>query len=127
VNAEVQARIERELALLSYKTQVIANPEAVIYYGLPSGLAGIAETDVLVLVPQGYAGSAIDYAFLPDDSALRGKVKGQPENVILEADGRRWARVSYHPHGNGGGPPWDPTKHGFHTYVDELLTWLAPR
>ena len=27
---------------------------------------------------------------------------------------------------NGGGAPgWDPTRHGFHTYVDELVSWLS--
>jgi len=38
---------------------------------------------------------------------------------------QRWQRISYHPHVNGGGPTWNPNTHGLHTYLDELLTWLA--
>jgi hypothetical protein len=127
VNGDVKARVEHELGLLSYKTKLTESPECVIYYNLTCGGSDGLTTDVLVPVPNGYAGSMIDYAYLPEGSPLRGKVKGQPEEVWIQADGRRWFRVSYHPHANGGGPPWDSSKHGFHTYVDEILTWLAKR
>jgi hypothetical protein len=39
-------------------------------------------------------------------------------------DNRAWQLASYHPHGNGGGPPWDQMTHGFHTYVDHLIAWF---
>ncbi len=120
---EVRARISRELAMLSWKTKLVENPDAVIYIGVPSPLDA-ASSDVLVLVPGGYAQSMLDGACLPEGSALIGTVKGQPQGAIT-ADGRSWVPISYHPHNGGGAPPWDPTLHGFHTYLDELVSWLS--
>jgi hypothetical protein len=54
---------------------------------------------------------------------LMGVTEG-PNQGALTADGREWQLVSYHPHNGGGAAPWDPSKHGFDTYYDELLTWL---
>jgi hypothetical protein len=123
VTPEVSARVTRELEKLNWMTKLIESPDAVIYLGLPSTLA-VATSDVLVLVPGGYAQSMIDGAYLPQGSPLIGVVKGQPQNTIV-ADGRNWVLISYHPHTNGGAPGWDPTRHGFHTYLDELVSWLS--
>lgn len=123
MTAEVKARVSRELELLSWKTKLIENPDAVIYLGIPSTL-GVASSDVLVLVPGGYAQSMLDGACLPLGSPLIGVVKGQPQGAIT-ADGKSWVPISYHPHNGGGAPAWDPTRHGFHTYVDELVSWLS--
>lgn len=121
-------RIDRELATLrkgGARVDFITEPRAAcIYRDLPvrAGLP-IAVTDVLVPVPSGYPGAAIDLAFLPDGSPLIGRVKGSAQEA-LTADGRTWRQISYHPHANGGGPSWDGTRHGFHTYIDELFAWL---
>jgi hypothetical protein len=116
----------RELSLLTWKTQLVEGPDAVIYFGLPSSLGIVNNTDILIPVPPGYPQAALDHAFLPEDSPLKGRVAGAVQDNINVA-GRTWTRISYHPHGNGGGPPWNPTVHGFHTYVDEILTWLSRR
>jgi hypothetical protein len=123
VTADVKARIVRELEILSWKTKLIENPDAVIYYGVP-GTLGVESSDVLVRVPGGYAQALLDGACLPQGSPLVGVVKGQPQGLIT-ADGRNWVPISYHPHNGGGAPPWDPTRHGFHTYLDELVSWLS--
>jgi hypothetical protein len=73
----------------------------------------------MVLVPGGYPQTMLDLAFLPAGSPLLGVLKGQPQQN-LSAGGRTWTQVSYHPHTNGGAPPWDPTRHGFHTYIDAV-------
>lgn len=125
MTAEVKARITRELENISWKTKLVENPDAVIYYGLPSTL-GVATTDVLVVVPGGYAQFMLDRACLPQGSPLIGVVKGQPQEAIT-VDGRTWVAISYHPHNGGGAPGWDPTRHGFHTYMDELVSWLSVR
>jgi hypothetical protein len=128
MNDEVRSRVRAELERISPKNDLVKlfeNPDAVVYYRLPSSVGIVDSTDVLVPVPSGYPGSAIDYAYLPVGSKLLGVLKGQPENQFIEADGRKWQRVSYHPHNGGGAPPWDPTVHGFHTYIDELLSWLS--
>ena len=125
MTAEAKARVTRELARVSWKTKQVENPDAVIYYDLPSTL-GVASSDVLVLVPGGYAQSMLDGACLPQGSPLIGVVKGQPSNALV-ADGRSWVPISYHPHNGGGAPAWDPTRHGFHTYLDELVSWLSIR
>ena len=122
---EVKARVSAEHEKVSWKTKLVENPDAVIYYGLPSTL-GVSSSDVLVLVPGGYAQSMIDGACLPQASSLIGVVKGQPGGTIA-ADGRTWVSISYHPHNGGGAPGWDPTRHGFHTYLDELVSWLSVR
>jgi hypothetical protein len=125
VTPEVKARVLRELERISWKTQLVENPDAVVYFGVPSTL-GIASSDVLVLVPGGYAQSILDGASLPQGSPLIGVVKGQPGGPIT-ADGKTWVTISYHPHNGGGAPAWDPTRHGFHTYLDELVSWLSVR
>jgi hypothetical protein len=53
--------------------------------------------------------------------------RSEPQQIIntLDVDGRQWQLASYHPHQNGGGPPWDQMRHGFHTYLDHLIAWLA--
>jgi hypothetical protein len=128
---DVQARIQHELTILRENGQqadLILTPRpAVIYRVLPVlGSTSPITTDVLVPVPSGYPGAMIDLAFLPAGSSLIGQVLGQPQN-IENFDGRGWQQISYHPHNGGGGPPWDPAVHGFHTYLDELLTWLERR
>jgi len=123
------ARVEREVALLTGAgAQVNLIPSAaaaVIYRGLRTrpGYA-VESTDVLVPVPSGYPGQFIDWAYLPEGSHLIGRVVGSPQNHLIQTDGRAWRQISYHPHNGGGGPPWDQTIHGFHTYVTELIAWL---
>jgi hypothetical protein len=127
VTPEIRARVTRELERVNWKTKLVESPDAVIYYGLPSTL-GIATSDVLVLIPGGYAQSMIDGAYLPQGSPLVGVVRGQPQpHCAIAADGRTWVLISYHPHNGGGAPAWDPTRHGFHTYLDELVSWLCVR
>lgn len=104
---------------------IVDQPEAVVYHDLSvkPGLP-VAQTDVLVLIPSGYPGQMIDGAYLPQGSPLFGRVKGQAQENIVSALGRNWQVVSYHPHTNGIGPSWNPTHHGFHTYIGEILSWL---
>lgn len=121
-------RIEIELGKLREGglnvTLVSAPKPAVIYHGITSSARQGVVTDILVLVPDSYPGQMIDGAFLPEGSPLIGKLKGKPQEVRVAAEGRTWQLISYHPHGNGGAPEWNPTKHGFHTYYGELLSWL---
>ena len=127
-------RIERELQLLREGGQEAAfvngSRDCVVYKAVPTrgaaiGLAG--ETDVIVPVPEGYPGSTIDLAGLPVGSPFLGRVAGGTNNqgIITTPDGRQWQLASYHPHNGGGGPAWDQMQHGFHTYFDHLLSWLA--
>lgn len=124
------ARIERELALLHENgadARLVSAPvPAVIYRSLPTrmGYPHIAESDVLVAVPSAYPGVMLDGAYLPVDSPLLGRVVGSPQEAYVEADGRRWKLVSYHPHNGGGSPAWNPNRHGFHTYYSEILAWI---
>ena len=125
-------RIERELGLLREGGQVaelIENGTAVVIYrdvptdgarhGLPPG------TDVVVPVPSGYAAAAIDLVGLPLGSPLLPRLKGGNNNQgQVAVDGRQWQLASYHPHNGGGGPPWDQMKHGFHTYLGQIIAWL---
>lgn len=126
-------RIERELALLRLGGQecalfVDAPRPAVLYRNLPTrgramGLPDVV--DVVVPVPSGHPAPPIDLAGLELGSALLPRVRGgQNIQGIISVDGRQWQLASYHPHSNGGGPPYDMLKHGFHTYVDHLLAWL---
>lgn len=124
MSPEAKERILKELALLSWHAQMLEGPDAVIYAGLPSSLGTVEKTDVLVPVPSGYPQAMLDYAFLPADSPLKGVVPGAVQENV-QFGNRSWTRISYHPHNGGGGPAWDPRIHGFHTYVDEVLTWLA--
>jgi hypothetical protein len=125
-------RIERELALLrdgGQNAELIETGRAVVIYrNVPTigGKFGLpTATDVVVPVPPGYAASAIDLAGLPVGSPLLPHLKGGRNNQgLVTADGREWYLASYHPHNGGGGPPWDQTKHGFHTYMDHLVAWL---
>lgn len=121
------ARVEIELAKLRQSGQVVAkvdNPAAVIYHALRTrpGYA-VPNTDVMVPIPGSYPGQMLDGAYLPEGSPLIGKVKGSPQGQI-NAAGRAWRLISYHPHNGGGGPAWNPAIHGFHTYIGELLAWL---
>jgi hypothetical protein len=125
VTPEVKTRVLQEISRLSWKVEMFEGPDAVAYIDLPI-LGSGNKTDVLVPVPAGYPQAMLDYAFLPADSPLKGVVPGAVQENV-QFGGRTWTRISYHPHNGGGGPTWDPRAHGFHTYVDEILTWLAKR
>lgn len=121
-------RIGREVRLLEeggQRVKRLAAPDnAVIYLQIPVlKHPDLNETDVLVRPPSGYPSAMLDHAWLPDGSPLIGKVKGSPQDILI-SDGRKWRKISYHPHGNGGAGPWDPRIHGFHTYFSEILSWL---
>lgn len=122
-----QSRVGREVGKLTEggaKVTVVDQPAAVVYHDLAVKPGhSIDKTDVLVLIPGAYPGQMIDGAYLPQGSPLLGKVKGQVQGAI-SAHNRTWQLVSYHPHTNGIGPAWDPTKHGFHTYIGEIMSWL---
>ncbi len=124
------SRIQREMERLRQggcRVDFIPQPfPAVIYRDVPTrpGYAHLQATDVLVLVPGGYPGQPLDGAHLPEGSPLLGRVAGSPQGVIVAGDGQRWQLVSYHPHNGGGGPPWNKDRHGFHTYLDEILSWV---
>lgn len=132
MSPEGRARLDRELALLAAGGQeavlIAGSEEVVLYRDLPTSGGGRglpASTDAIAPIPHGYP-AIIDLAGLPEGSPLLSHVKGGGNcQRIVTAAGRRWVLASYHPHGNGGGPPWDPARHGFHTYAGELLTWLA--
>jgi hypothetical protein len=125
-------RILRELALLVEGGQIaelISNGrEFVVYRNVPTGGARLSLpeiTDVVVPVPSGYPASPIDLAGLPVGSPLLSRTKGgQNSQGVVQVAGITWQLASYHPHGNGGGPPWDQMRHGFHTYFDHLIAWL---
>lgn len=122
-------RVERELALVTAGggcVKLVAAPiNAVLYYGLRTRPGYPVEaTDVLVPIPPAYPGQFLDWAYLPEGSPLVGKVAGSALGHTIQADGRIWRQISYHPHTGGGGPPWDPSVHGFHTYLTELIAWL---
>jgi len=122
-------RVQQEIGRVrgsGQEVSLIESPEpAVVYHSLRTrpGLP-VVTTDVLVPVPSAYPGQMIDWAYLPDDSPLIGRVKGNPQDHRISALGRVWRRMSYHPHNGGGGPAWNPALHGFHTYTGELLSWL---
>ena len=125
-------RVARELALLKEGGQVAeicsAGRHFVIYRDVPTAGASMglpSLTDVIVPVPEGYPASPIDLAGLPVGSPLLARAKGGPNSQgIVEVAGKQWQLASYHPHSNGGGPPWDQMRHGFHTYLGELIAWL---
>jgi hypothetical protein len=123
------SRVSRELKKLSdggCRADLIQHPfPAVIYREVPTrpGYPHLAHTDVLVAIPNGYPGALIDGAYLPQGSPLIGRVAGSPQGTI-QADGRTWQLISYHPHNGGGGPLWNKDRHGFHTYFDEVLCWI---
>jgi hypothetical protein len=127
-----QERIERELALLKAGEQrtelFIEGRPMVLYRAVPTAGPTIGlpdSSDVVVPVPEGYPGAMIDLAGLPVGSPFLPLVKGGGNNQgIVVVEGRQWQLASYHPHNNGGGPPWDQTRFGFHTYLDHLIAWL---
>jgi hypothetical protein len=125
-------RIELELGQLregNLLAELVLDPRAlVVYHDVPTGGAKLGlptTTDVIVPVPGGYPASLIDLAGLPVGSPLLPRLKGGQNNQgIVTAVGRQWQLASYHPHNGGGGPAWDQMRHGFHTYVDQLIAWL---
>lgn len=131
---DAEKRIRAELKRLSAGGQVAdliidaAPRRAVIYRQVPCllGSGYPSAMDVLVPVPEGYPASNIDGAGLHqgDDLFLRLAGGSNPQGAF-QAEGLDWVLASYHPHAGGGGPPWDPTRHGFHTYLDHLVAWLA--
>jgi hypothetical protein len=124
-NDRVEQEVER-MRLSGQQVSLVNSSEAaVVYHALRTNPgSAVAVTDILVPVPAGYPGQMIDWAYLPDDSPLIGRVKGSPQDHRMTALGRSWRRISYHPHNGGGGPAWNPALHGFHTYAGELLSWL---
>lgn len=125
-------RIERELAVLREGNQIAelhnAGRDFVLYRTVPTGGARLSlptTTDVIVPVPGGYPAAPIDLAGLPVDSPLLARVKGgMNKQGVVQVDGRSWQLASYHPYQNGGAGPWDQNRQGFHTYIDQLLSWL---
>ena len=122
------SRVQREVELLregGANITVLESPTpAIIYHNLKTRPGcDPSQSDVLVPIPSGYP-SEIDWAYLPQSSPLIGRVQGSPQNHHIEALGTTWRQISYHPHRGGGAPPFNPTKHGFHTYVSEVLSWL---
>ena len=100
----------------------------VVYRNVPTAGAPTspADVDVVVPVPDGYPASRLDLAGLASENfPLLDRTKGGTNNQgQIQADGKDWRLASYHPHQNGGGPPWNPARHGFHTYYDHLVAWL---
>lgn len=127
-------RVARELRALAeggQRTEVLRAAEGrdvVVYYDVTTAGAPLRlpdRADVVVPIPAGYP-VMIDLAGLVAQSPLLPRLKGGTNNQgHLTVDGRVFRLASYHPHTNGGGPPWDPSIHGFHTYLDHLLAWLA--
>ena len=123
-------RTDREISVLKSngaEVEVITAPvNAVLYRNMPTrgGCPHLQSTDVLVAIPTGYPGVMLDGAYLPEGSPLLGKVAGQPKQGTIQADGRTWELVSYHPHNGGGGAPWNPSRHGIHSYYTEILSWI---
>lgn len=129
VNAGFQAsRIDREIGLLVARGVDVsvakATPSAVVYHGL-SVTRGTADyvTDVLVLIPDAYPAGAPDNAFLPADSPLLGMTVGAQQETML-VEGKPWVKKSVHPYLGANGIRWDQRIHGFHTYYNEVLSWL---
>jgi hypothetical protein len=124
------SRIEREIGTLKENggeiTFVAAPVPCAVYHRLPTrnGYPHISETDVLVTVPGAYPGVMLDGAYLPVGSPLLGRVEGAPQGQTVQALGRNWQLVSYHPHNGGGGPAWNKDRHGLHTYYTEILSWI---
>ncbi len=123
-----RCRVDRELDELrvgGLTVTLVEAPAAVVYHALRTGGgAPVETTDVLVPIPGGYPGQMLDWAYLPDGSPLIGRLKGSPQDVRVTALRRVWRQISYHPHNGGGGPKWNPTVHGFHSYLGEVMSWL---
>lgn len=131
----IASRLAHELGLIA-EGNLISTIEKgsdgrdfVLYRDVPTRgpLRGLPSVqDVIVPVPSGYPAAHIDLAGLPVGSPLMSLVKGGNNSQgTVHVAGVQWELASYHPHQNGGGPPWDPSIHGFHTYVDHLIAWLA--
>jgi hypothetical protein len=123
-------RLEKELAILrgnGVSVDLVTSPQpSVIYRDIPTrkGYPHLEKTDVLVVIPTAYPGVMLDGAYLPASSPLLGKVAGQTNQARLETNGQSWDLVSYHPHNGGGAPPWNPNRHGVHSYYSELISWI---
>lgn len=123
-------RVQRELGALREnggEVTFVESPFAcAVYHRLPArkGYPHVAETDVLVVLPSAYPGVMLDGAYLPSGSPLLGRVEGSPQGNTVQALGRAWQLVSYHPHNGGGGPAWNKDRHGLHTYYTEILSWI---
>jgi len=125
-------RVTRELWLLAQGNQVAellsADRDYVVYREVPTGGGRFSlpvSTDVIVPVPSGYPAAPIDLAGLPAGSPLLARLRGGQNNQgIVNVGGRAWQLASYHPHQNGGAGPWNQLIHGFHTYFDQILSWL---
>ncbi|MCI0534239.1 MAG: hypothetical protein L0Z50_03320 [Verrucomicrobiales bacterium] len=106
-------RIQREVGILrdnGGEVTFLESPVAcAVYHRLPArrGYPYLVETDVLVPIPSAYPGVMLDGAYLPTGSPLMGRVEGSPQGQTIQALGRTWQLVSYHPHNGGGGPPWN--------------------
>lgn len=126
VSGGFQDRIEMELSQLRESSQTVdfvrGQTSYVIYRGVPTKTPGV-KTDVIVAVPNGYPASMIDRAGFPENAPQISEVRGSPQEVVNVA-GQSWRLISYHPHAGGGGLPWNPAIHGFHTYFFEVLSWL---
>jgi hypothetical protein len=128
MDADLKARIERELAILEaggQKAELIEGERlSVVYRNI--GTAGTpASTDVVVPVPSGYPGSQLDLAGLPAGSTLFPRLAGagNPQGTF-SAGGGSWTLASYHPH-SWPDNAWDPTVHGFHTYLQHVMSWVT--
>jgi hypothetical protein len=124
------ARVQRDIASLRENggdvTLVEAPIPCAIYHRVSTrkGYPHQNETDVLVAIPSAYPGVMLDGAYLPSGSPLLGRVEGSPQGNSIQALGRSWQLVSYHPHNGGGGPAWNKDRHGLHTYYTEILSWI---
>ena len=124
------ARLEKEVAILRENgvvVDLVSSPQpGVIYRDIPTrdGYTLLEKTDVFVAIPNAFPGVMLDGAYLPTGSPLLGKVAGAPNQAQLQADGKTWELVSYHPHNGGGGPAWNPNRHGVHSYYSELISWI---
>jgi hypothetical protein len=126
INAEIE-RLREGGQLAELAADATPRP-AVIYRDVPCllGASYPKQKDVLVPVPDGYPAGHIDGAALLAGDELFGRLAGgtNPQGNFA-ADDKQWVLASYHPHQGGGGPAWDPTRHGYHTYLDHLVAWLA--
>ncbi|HZH98578.1 MAG TPA: E2/UBC family protein [Fimbriimonadaceae bacterium] len=127
MEAEVEARIQRELHILRAGGQqvdlITSDWNCVIYRAVPTKF-DVGVVDVAVPIPSGYPGSLIDLAAIPDSAPFLAKLPGgiNPQGTHI-AEGKSWTLASYHPY-QWSDNQWDQTKHGFHTYYDQILSWL---
>lgn len=125
VEGGFEDRIENEIHLLresGQSVELVRSPSPYVIYKNVR-IRGNLKIDIIVPVPNGYPAAMIDRAGLPAGSPYINQVKGSPQEIVQVA-GSNWQLISYHPHAGGGGLPWDPMIHGFHTYLSEVLAWL---